>query len=256
MQSNVAQRDRYLVIGALGALALLSWAYTIRLGLGMPSGGMAEGMSMPMTMVWTSFDFAFMFIMWSVMMFAMMLPSVTPTVMIFERVRARRESTGRSFAPTFAFVAGYLLIWVGFSLIATLLNWWLHSNGELSSMMGRVSPTVGGIALIVAGMFQWTPLKDACLEHCRSPLGFLTTHWQEGTTGAIRMGMHHGLYCLGCCWMLMVLLFVLGVMNLPWVAVLTIVVLAEKTMPHGRYLSRGLGVGLIVWGVWLVIANP
>jgi predicted metal-binding membrane protein len=119
-------------------------------------------------------------------------------------------------------------------------------------MMGRVAPTTGGALLIVAGLFQWTPLKDACLKHCRSPMGFLTAHWREGTVGAMRMGLHHGAYCLGCCWMLMVLLFVLGLMNLPWVAVLAIVVLAEKTLQFGWYLSRGLGAGLIAWGGWLV----
>ncbi|MBE1283035.1 MAG: DUF2182 domain-containing protein [Rhodobacteraceae bacterium] len=255
MQPGVTQRHRALVIGALVALAGLAWAYTIHLGLGMSSdgmsGGMTGGMAMPMVMAWSATDFVFMFIMWAVMMFAMMLPSVTPTVLIFERVRARREQTGRPFAPTLAFVAGYLLIWIGFSLVATLANWWLHRNGVLTSMMGQVGPMLGGVLLILAGIFQWTRLKDACLDHCRSPLGFLTTYWRDGIGGAARMGMHHGIFCLGCCWMLMALLFVLGVMNLPWVAVLTVVVLAEKTLPFGRYLSRALGVGLIVWGAWL-----
>ena len=181
-----------------------------------------------------------------------MLPSVTPTVLLYERVSTKREEAGRPLVPTGAFLMGYLLAWVGFSLAATMLNWWLHMDGALSSMMGRLAPTAGGVLLIVAGLFQWTPLKDACLEHCRSPMGFLMTHWREGAVGALRMGLHHGTYCLGCCWMLMVLLFVLGVMNLPWVAVLTIVVLAEKVLPFGRYWSRGLGVGLIVWGFWLV----
>ncbi len=255
MQSAVAKRDRVLVVGALVILALLAWAYTIHLGLGMSSGSMSGGMAMPMAMAWSATDFAFMFVMWAVMMFAMMLPSVTPTVMIFERVRAKRAEAGRPFAPTFAFIAGYLLIWAGFSLIATLLNWWLHTGGALSSMMGRVSPAVGGVALILAGGFQWTPLKDTCLDHCRSPMGFLTANWREGTLGAAQMGMHHGIYCLGCCWMLMVLLFVLGVMNLPWVAVLTIVVLAEKTLPFGRYISRALGAVLIVWGAWLIAVS-
>ncbi|MHC4996706.1 MAG: DUF2182 domain-containing protein [Planctomycetota bacterium] len=248
---GVARRDRALVLGALVALAALAWVYTIHLGLGaayMPMGGMA----MPMMMAWSAVDFAFMFVMWAVMMFAMMLPSVTPTVMIYERVRAKREEAGRPFVPTGAFVTGYLAAWVGFSLVATTLNWWLHTDGALTSMMGRVAPATGGVLLIIAGLFQWTPLKDACLDHCRSPMGFLTTHWREGTAGALRMGLHHGAYCLGCCWMLMALLFVLGVMNLPWVAVLTIVVLAEKILPHGQYLSRGLGVGLITWGGWLI----
>jgi predicted metal-binding membrane protein len=175
--------------------------------------------------------------------------------MIYDRVRARREEAGRPFVPTFGFVAGYLLAWVGFSLAATLLNWWLHTNGLLSSMMGSVAPATGGILLIIAGLFQWTPLKEACLEHCRSPIAFLATHWREGTFGAVHMGLHHGTYCLGCCWLLMVLLFVLGVMNLLWVAVLTVVVMAEKIFPHGRHFSRALGLGLAAWGVWLVAAQ-
>ncbi|MGI9370132.1 MAG: DUF2182 domain-containing protein [Ruegeria sp.] len=255
MQSAVAQRDRALVIGALVVLALLAWVYTIYLGLGMSAGTMADNMTMPMTVAWSAADFGFMFVMWAVMMFAMMLPSVTPTVMIFDRVRAKRAEAGRPFAPTFAFVAGYLMIWIGFSLVATLLNWWLHTSGALTSMMGSIAPALGGVVLMLAGAFQWTPMKDTCLDHCRSPLGFLTTHWREGTWGAARMGLHHGYYCLGCCWMLMVLLFVLGVMNLPWVAVLTIIVLAEKTLPYGRYLSRALGVGLIAWGGWLTVTS-
>ena len=235
---GVARRDRALVLGALAVLAVLAWAYTVYLGLGSSSKSMG-GIAMPMMMAWSAADFFFMLVMWAVMMFAMMLPSVTPTVMIYERVRAKREAAGRPFVPTGGFVTGYLLAWFGFSLVATALNWWLHTGGTLSSMMGRVAPTTGGALLIVGGLFQWTPLKDACLKHCRSPMGFLTAHWREGTVGAVRMGLHHGAYCLGCCWMLMVLLFVLGVMNLPSVAVLAIVVLAEKTLPFGWYLSRG-----------------
>ncbi|MGI9374162.1 MAG: DUF2182 domain-containing protein [Hyphomicrobiales bacterium] len=253
--SDVANRDRILVVVALIVLASLAWAYTVYLGLKMPAMAPGNSMSMPMMKAWSAPDFIFMFVMWAVMMFAMMLPSVTPTVMIFENVRAKREQSGRSFVPTGCFVAGYLLAWVGFSLVATALNWWLHTEGSLTSMMGRLAPATGGILLIFAGLFQWTRLKDACLEHCRSPMGFLMTHWHEGALGALRMGLHHGAYCLGCCWMLMVLLFVLGVMNLPWVAILTIIVLAEKIVPHGRHLSRALGLGLIAWGTWLIAAS-
>ncbi len=252
---RVLRRDRALVFGALVLLAALAWAYTIYLGLRSSSMSMGSGMAMPVMMAWSATDMVFMFVMWAVMMFAMMLPSVTPTVMIYERVRAKRAEAGRPFVPTGGFVAGYLLIWVGFSLVATMLNWWLHTSGELSSMMGHVAPAVGGMLLIVAGVFQWTPLKNACLKHCRSPMGFLMTHWREGVIGALRMGLHHGAYCLGCCWMLMVILFVLGVMNLPWVAALTIVVLAEKVLPAGLYLSRALGIGLIAWGIWLINAG-
>lgn len=251
----VRKLDRILVAGAIVVLAGISWAYIIHLGLGMPSSSTGGSMIMPMMRAWSATDFTFMLVMWAVMMFAMMLPSVTPTVVIYERVRARREESGRPFVPTAAFVAGYLLAWVGFSLAATVLNWWLHSEGMLSSMIGRVAPATGGAILIVAGLYQWTPAKDACLDHCRSPISFLMTQWREGPTGALAMGLHHGAFCLGCCWMLMALLFVLGVMNLAWVAVLTIVVLAEKALPAGRHLSRGLGAGLVAWGSWLVLVS-
>lgn len=213
---------------------------------------MGDGMAMPMMLAWSALDFVFMFVMWAVMMFAMMLPSVTPTVMIFGRVTEKRRSVGRPFASTSSFVAGYLLAWVGFSLAATIANWWLHTNGAMTSMMGKVAPTLAGAFLIGAGLFQWTPLKDACLEHCRSPMSFLMRHWREGTGGAMLMGVHHGAYCLGCCWMLMLLLFVLGVMNLLWVALLTIVALAEKTLPFGQQICRTLGILFVGWGVWLI----
>ena len=175
--------------------------------------------------------------------------------MIFGRVREKREVAGRLFAPTGAFVVGYLLVWLGFSFLATIANWSLHTGGLMSSMMGKISPQMGGLLLIAAGVFQWTPLKNACLDHCRSPMSFLMQHWREGSSGAVLMGLHHGIYCLGCCWLLMLLLFVLGVMNLPWVAILTIVVLVEKTVPRGEILSLSLGVLLIGWGAWLIVSG-
>jgi len=250
---GMRKRERRLVFGAMVSLAVLAWAYIVYLGVQRPS--MAGTMAMPKIMQWSTADVIFMFIMWAVMMFAMMLPSVIPTVMIFGRVREKREVSGRLFAPTSAFVVGYLLVWVGFSLLATIANWSIHTGGLMSSVMGKVSPQTGGLLLIAAGVFQWTPIKNACLDHCRSPMSFLMQHWREGSLGAALMGLHHGIYCLGCCWLLMLLLFVLGVMNLPWVAVLTIVVLVEKIMPRGEILSRGLGVLLIGWGAWLIIAG-
>ena len=244
------KRDRIVLLGAMLGLAALSWAYTLHLGGQQVS--MVGGMTTPAMKQWSTTDIVFMLVMWAVMMFAMMLPSVTPTVMIFGRVREKREAAGRPFAPTGAFVAGYLLAWVGFSLLATAANWWLHTHGSMSSMMGKVAPLTGGLFLVAAGAYQWTPLKKACLDHCRSPMSFLMQHWREGACGATLMGLHHGAYCLGCCWLLMVLLFVLGIMNLLWVAVLTIVVLAEKTLPFGETLSKWAGVLLIAWGTWLV----
>ena len=247
------KQERILVLGALVALAMISWGYTIHLGLQHQS--MAGTMAMPAMTYWSTADALFMFIMWAVMMFAMMLPSVTPTVLIFGRVREKREAAGRIFAPTGAFVAGYLFVWVGFSLIATLTNWSMHTGGMMSSMMGKVSAQTGGVLLIAAGLFQWTRLKNACLEHCRSPMSFLMQHWREGSGGAALMGAHHGIYCLGCCWLLMLLLFTLGVMNLAWVAALTILVLVEKVIPRGEVLGRGLGVLFVGWGAWMIVAG-
>lgn len=251
--NGTLKRDRTLVLGAMVALAALSWAYTVYLGLQQES--LTGAIAMPTIIQWSTADVVFMLVMWAVMMFAMMLPSVTPTVMIFGRVREKREAAGRPFAPTGAFVAGYLLVWVGVSLLATTVNWWLHTGGSMSSMMGRAAPLTGGVLLIAAGAYQWTPLKNACLDHCRSPMSFLMLNWREGTSGAILMGLHHGLYCLGCCCLLMLLLFVLGVMNLPWVAMLTIVVLAEKILPYGEILSRGVGLLLGAWGAWLIVGG-
>ncbi len=145
-------------------------------------------------------------------------------------------------------MAGYLVVWVVFSLAATLLNGLLHGSGLLTSVMGRATPLVAGGLLIAAGFFQWTPLKHACLEHCRSPIGFLMANWQDGHAGALRMGVHHGMYCVGYCWLLMALLFVLGVMNIAWIAGLAAFVLLEKTVPQGVILSRVTGIVLVFWG--------
>jgi len=247
---SIRKRDRLWVLAALTVLAGLSWAYTVNLGV--QNTAMASKMVMPMSVAWSLGDFVFMFVMWAVMMFAMMLPSVTPTVMIYGRVRQKREASGRPFAPAMAFVFGYLIAWAGFSLIATMINWGLHTGDAMTAMMGRVTPVIAGIVLAIAGLFQWTPAKNACLDQCRSPMGFLIQYWHDGFLGAVRMGLHHGAYCLGCCWMLMILLFVLGVMNLPWVAILAVVVLAEKTLPYGLQISRSLGVVLVVWGIALI----
>jgi predicted metal-binding membrane protein len=247
---NAIRRERIVVLGAIAALIVFAWAYTINVA--MKSTAVSIAMAMPNTMGWVPEDFGYMFVMWAVMMIAMMLPSATPMILLFARVRAKRQKSGRPYAPTAAFVSGYLLAWIAASMLATALNWGLHIGGALSSMMGQVSPVIGGILLIAAGVYQWTPLKNACLDHCRSPLTFLIQNWRDGITGATMMGLHHGIYCIGCCWLLMALLFVLGVMNLVWVAILTVIVLSEKLLPQGQVVSRILGVLIIFWGGWLV----
>lgn len=247
------KRDRAVVLAAIVILVALAWAYTIHVGL--RAAPISRAMATPSMMPWTAADFGYMLVMWAVMMVAMMLPSATPMILLFGRVREKRRGAGQPYAPTAAFVSGYVLTWTGFSLLATMGNWGLHTDGALSSMMGRVAPATGGALLIAAGLFQWTPLKHACLNHCRSPIGFFVQNWRDGIVGATVMGLHHGAYCLGCCWLLMVLLLALGVMNLPWVAVLTIVVFAEKVLPRGELLSRGLGALLVLWGIWLVAVS-
>ena len=253
--SELVKRDRAVLVSAITVLAALAWAYTARLAAGMGSTSMdtmVTTVAMPTTQSWSLDDLVFMFGMWTVMMVAMMLPSATPMLLLFARVMRKRECDGRPFVSTALFVIGYLLIWVGFSAMATLANWGLHVAGLLSSMMGRTTPLIGGVVLLFAGAFQWTPLKDACLSHCRSPLVFLTAHWNDGRRGTLMMGLHHGLYCLGCCWLLMALLFVLGIMNLPWIAVLTVFVLLEKVLSCGRLVSRISGGVFAAWGIALI----
>ena len=260
----ILKRDRAITAAALAALALLAWAYLIYLSRamdgmagmdGMDAGrGAAMGdMAAPLATAWGSADFILMFLMWAVMMAAMMLPSAAPMLLTFAAVNRRRRESSGPYVPTTVFLGGYLLVWCGFSLAATLAQWGLHTAALLSPMMSLagVSPVVGGLLLAAAGLFQWTPLKHACLRHCRTPLGFLTADWQEGRRGALRMGLRHGAYCLGCCWALMALLFVLGVMNLLWIMALSALVLAEKAMPGGFWIGRLAGLGLLAWGLWL-----
>ena len=258
---RVLKRDRLLVVAALAVVALLAWAYIVYLAgsMGtMDDGGMATmaAMAGPRWAAWGVADFALMFLMWAVMMAAMMLPSAAPMLLTFAAVNRRRRESSHPFVPTGVFLGGYLLIWGGFSLAATLAQWGLNAAALLSPSMALAgfSPLLGGALLLAAGIFQWTPLKQSCLRHCRTPMGFLTADWREGRRGALTMGLHHGGYCLGCCWALMGLLFVLGVMNLLWIIALSALVLAEKALPGGLWIGRLAGIGLAVWGLGLIAA--
>ena len=151
------------------------------------------------------------------------------------------------------FLLGYLAVWTGFSALAAVAQWILHALALLSPMMVSTSPLLGGVLLLVAGVFQWTPLKSACLTHCRSPLSFLMTDWGEGKWGAFFMGLKHGAYCTGCCWFLMALLFVAGVMNVWWIAIIALFVLLEKVVPQGLFVGKVAGVLLVAWGVWMAL---
>jgi predicted metal-binding membrane protein len=195
---------------------------------------------MPMS-DWSAANWLAVFIMWAVMMAAMMLPSTMPMVSVFGALNRKRGEAGR----TAAFVAGYLALWAVFGAAATGAQWTLQTSGLISPMIVSMSPALSGVLLVIAGVFQFTPLKHVCLSACRSPLGFLLTDWRDGLWGAAAMGVRHGLYCLGCCWALMALLFVGGAMNLLWIAALTLLVAAEKLAPKGEVLAKALGVVMI-----------
>lgn len=193
-----------------------------------------------------------LFVMWSVMMVAMMVPSAAPMILAFVTVNQRRQAANRPFVPVAIFLFGYVAVWTAFSAVATLAEWGLHQAAMLSTTMTATSTALNGGLLIAAGLFQWTPMKRACLKGCRSPLSFLMSEWRDGAGGAFVMGIRHGAYCVGCCWFLMALLFVAGVMNLLWVAVIALFVMAEKISPKGELLARVAGVGLVIAGATLI----
>lgn len=265
---TLLRRDRLLVGVALAALVVAAWLYLLHLARamsevaipqmpGMPGMGAMPGMGMatPALHAWSWLEVGALVVMWAVMMIAMMTPAAAPMILMFAGVHRRRAVDGRPVVPTGIFVLGYLVVWTLFSLVAALAQAGLHAAALLSPAMAAESPLLGGGLLIVAGVVQWTPLKRACLTACRSPLSFLMTRWREGRGGAFVMGLHHGLYCLGCCWALMALLFVAGVMNLVWVAVIAVAVLVEKAVPRGDLVGRAIGVLLVVAGVWSILVR-
>ena len=250
---SVARRDRRVVLFGLFAVTALAWLYLVLMARdmgAMPS--MGDALARPRAAPWTAVDFVLMFVMWAVMMVGMMLPSASPMILMFARINRGRGGKVGPLVPTGIFVAGYVAVWTAFSLAATVAQWILQDVGLLSPMMAGTSALFGGLVLVAAGIYQWTPLKHACLRHCQTPLGFLMTRWRDGTGGAFRMGLGHGAYCVGCCWVLMALLFVGGVMNLVWVAALAALVFAEKIVPPGPWPPRIAGAVLFSWGAWVL----
>jgi len=264
----VLLQDRRLVVLALLSLSALAWTYLVVMARQMATGdmtlmGMGASSAMPgsdmmgaMTasqMPWSPLTFLLMFIMWSVMMIGMMIPSAAPMILLFARVQRRKLADQAPTIRIAAFTAGYLLVWTSFSLIATGLQWALTELRLLSPMMESTSQFLAVGVLLAAGIYQLTPLKSACLKQCQSPIGFLTSHWKDGALGSLNMGIEHGMFCLGCCWLLMTLLFVGGVMNLLWVAVIAIFVLLEKVVPKGEVIGRVGGVLLITFAGYVVL---
>lgn len=244
------------VVAAIAALTLLAWLYLFHLSHQMSAAAADEAtmaaMGMATNTPWTRTDLLLTFVMWTVMMAGMMVPSITPVLLLAAKA-PRAEH--RFFPPALLFGAGYLIVWTGFSAIAAVAQWALHEAALLSPAMATSSARIGGAILIGAGLYQLTPLKHLCLTHCRSPIDFLMAHWRGGATGPLRMGLHHGLYCLGCCWALMAVLFAVGVMNLAWVAGLALLVLVEKATPPTVLVPRIAGAALLLAGVTKLVSN-
>jgi predicted metal-binding membrane protein len=238
--------DRWIVGGALFFLTGVSWTYLIW------DASRMDCCSLPSTAAWHASEIGMLVVMWTIMMIAMMVPTVAPMVLLFAAIQRQRRELQRPYVPAGLFLLGYLLVWTGFSILATAAQWGLHATALLSPMMISTSPIFGGVVLIATGVFQFSETKRACLRQCRSPLDFLLTEWREGPRGAVVMGLRHGVFCTGCCWLIMLLLFVVGVMNLMWVAALTALVLAEKVLPRGQLLARVAGVAMIAWGIWML----
>jgi predicted metal-binding membrane protein len=253
------RRERVLVASGLLLLALLAWLYIWRgAGMGMSALDMTvltlfphahaepmQGMALPET-TWLT-----VVAMWWVMMIAMMTPSAAPLVLLYGRVlRHSNEHRASVAMGSLLLVVGYLAVWLAFSLAAASLQYALERGGLLSAMMlWSKSAWLSAVVLVGAGVYQLSPLKRVCLEHCRGPVSFLTRHARPGRLNALRLGVEHGAWCVGCCWLLMALLFVGGVMNIVWVAVLAVLVLAERAVPSARSVRAVTGIALIFWGV-------
>ena len=191
---------------------------------------------------------------WVTMMAAMMLPSVAPMALVFVRISRDREARGRAFVPTWIFLAGYLAAWTAYGLLAYGVFRLITAAGTEWLAWDRAGPYVAGGAIVVAGLYQLSPLKEVCLRHCRGPLHYVLHGWREGRLGAVQMGFEHGLYCVGCCWGPMLVLFAVGVMSLFWMAALAAVVFAEKILPYGLTISRVLAVAFVALGIWVAVA--
>jgi predicted metal-binding membrane protein len=244
-------RDRAAILAALAAISAICWYYSWLQAAAMRD--MAE-LAMPMRYApWTAADAALNILIWWVMMLGMMVPSAAPMILFFAAINRGKRGRGELYVPTVIFTAGYLLAWGLFGAAATAAEWGLERAALISPQTQQVGPWLGGGILIAAGLYQLTPLKFACLAHCRSPVAFLLGHWREGSAGAFYMGAEHGLFCLGCCWLLMALLFAGGVMSLLWMAVLAAFVLVEKVVPFGPWIARASGVLLLGFGAYLLL---
>jgi predicted metal-binding membrane protein len=247
--ARLPPRQRGAIIGALVALTGLSWLYVyLRMAPMADMSDMAPATFAP----WSAADFALNFLFWWAMMPGMMLPSAAPMILTFATVNRKKRERGEAFVPTAVFTAGYLVAWGVFGIAATVADWALERAALISPATQALAPVLAAAVVGAAGLYQLTPLKTACLSHCRSPFDFVLNHWRDGVGGAWRMGWEHGLYCLGCCWFLMALLFAAGIMSLLWMAAIAAFVLIEKLFPKGEWIARAGGVAMLGFALYLL----
>jgi len=250
--ATLPRRDRVTIVLALAGVTAIAWVYLAVRASGMSDQGAIGSMALMRIRPWTGLDLLLTFLMWAIMMVGMMVPTAAPMTLLYAGMARKAAGQATPIAPVVVFVLGYVVVWGLFSIGATLAQWGLEQAALLSPMMVTTSPRLGAALLVAAGLYQLTPIKEACLDHCRSPAHFIAQHWRSGTGGAFQLGLRHGAYCLGCCWVLMVLLFVGGVMNLMWIAGLAVFVLLEKVLPLGPLGGKVAGGGLIATGLLLL----
>jgi predicted metal-binding membrane protein len=252
---RIVSRDRQVMAVGLAAVTALAWVYLVRSAAAMNAASMEAqmhaAMGMAMTQYWGLVDWLNLFLMWAIMMVAMMVPSAAP-VMLLVLGTYRRRNDRQARASASMFVAGYLLAWTTFSAVVSALQVALHQAALLAADMRIGAATLAGVVMLLAGLYQWLPVKEACLAQCRSPLGLISRYWREGPAGGLSMGVRHGLYCVGCCWLLMALLFVVGVMNLVWVGAIAGLVFLEKLVRGGPAIGRLAGLVMGGWGFYLI----
>jgi predicted metal-binding membrane protein len=259
--------DRVRVVLMLTVLTVLAWCWLFLLSAdmdhmrGMDMSGLRTipsgmGLMVPVNAPWRAIEFAFVFIMWTVMMVGMMTPSAAPMILMYARLGRQVEAQGAPFAATAWFAAGYFLVWASFSFFAALAQWGLERAGLLDDRMASTSGLLGGMVFVAAGIYQWTRLKDACLAQCQTPFAFLMRQggFRSDAKGCVMLGLRHGAYCLGCCWVLMALLFVGGVMNTSWIVLLASLVLLERVTGSGFLIARLAGVVLVATGAWFLLS--
>lgn len=250
MTLRADQMTRAMLLAAMAVLTFLAWRWLLPSHMA-PMAVFTVDPHAPY-LYWTPRTAMFMFVMWSVMMAGMMIPTAIPMVLAVERM-SRNQRAHSPMLMASLFVLAYLAVWTGFSAGATAGQWMFERLGLMSDMMASANAWLSGLALIGAGLFQFSPLKHACLNRCRSPMGFLLTEWHPGLQGIFVTGLKHGTYCLGCCWALMALLFVFGTMNLLAAAGLAVLVLAEKALPGGPLVARSAGAIFAIWGIWILM---